>query len=130
MSGSNEASVAASVRNVIGRHTQAQDAGRTEDVVALYTKDAVLDVPGIGHYQGQDAIRTAFEGWTPSTPQLHIVTNTEITSWSEQEVTAASDAAFVQRSDTGWAVQVVGHYQDTFRLVDGAWLLQSRITTY
>ena len=130
MSGSNEASVAASVRNVIGTHTQAQDAGRTDDVVALYAKDAVLELPGTDPIQGQDAIRAAFEGWTPVTPQLHIVSNTVITSSTEDEATATSDAAFLQRGEAGWAVQVIGHYEDTFRLIDGAWLLQRRSTTY
>src|SRR3546814_2606084 len=61
-----EASVATGVRAAIGAHTQAQDAGSTDDVVALYTKDGVLELPGADPIEGHDAIRAAFQGWAPT----------------------------------------------------------------
>jgi len=130
MSESNQAAVAAGVRNVIGVHTQAQDAGRTDDIVALYTKDGVLELPGADPIEGHDALREAFQGWAPVTPQLHIVTNTVLTSWSDKEASAVSNVAFTQRGESGWAVLVVGRYEDTFRLEDGTWLIRHRSTTY
>ncbi|WP_327186131.1 nuclear transport factor 2 family protein [Streptomyces sp. NBC_01334] len=130
MSESTQAWVAAGVRAVIGAHTQAQDAGRTDDVVALYTPDAVLELPGTDPLQGHDALREAFKGWAPVQPQLHLVTNTVVTALGPDEATAASDVAFLQRGEAGWAVQVVGHYDDTLRRVDGTWLLRRRKTTY
>lgn len=130
MSESTQAWVAAGVRAVIGAHTQAQDAGRTDDVVALYTTDGVLELPGMGPVEGHDALREAFKGWAPTQPQLHLVTNTVITSSADDEATAVSDVAFLQRGDAGWAVQVVGHYVDNLRRVDGTWLLHRRSTTY
>ncbi|MFD9396765.1 nuclear transport factor 2 family protein [Streptomyces sp. NPDC060000] len=130
MSESTQAWVAAGVRAVIGAHTQAQDAGRTDDVVALYTPDAVLELPGTDPLQGHDTLREAFKGWAPTQPQLHLVTNTVVTSAGPDEATAASDVAFLQRGESGWAVQVVGHYDDTLRRVDGSWLLSRRKTTY
>jgi len=130
LSESTEAWVAAGVRAVIGAHTQAQDAGRTDDVVALYTPDGVLDVPGFGQIEGHDALREAFKGWAPTQPQLHLVTNTVITSSAEGEATAVSDVVFLQRGESGWAPQVVGRYDDTLRRQDGAWRFQRRITTY
>jgi uncharacterized protein (TIGR02246 family) len=130
MSESTAAWVAAGVRAVIGAHTQAQDAGRTDDVVALYTPDGALELPGMDPIEGHDALREAFKGWAPTQPQLHLVTNTVITSSTEDEATAASDVAFLQRGESGWAVQVVGHYDDTLRLHDGTWLLHRRSTTY
>jgi len=130
MSESTQAWVAAGVRAVIGAHTQAQDAGRTDDIVALYTPDAVLELPGTDPLQGHDALRAAFKGWEPAQPQLHLVGNTVVTSSGPDEATAASDVAFFHRGDSGWSVQVVGHYDDTFRRVDGTWLLQRRVTTF
>ncbi|KPI27754.1 nuclear transport factor 2 family protein [Streptomyces sp. NPDC054950] len=130
MSESTQAWVAAGVRAVIGAHTQAQDAGRTDDVVALYTPDAVLELPGTDPLQGHDALREAFKGWAPTRPQLHLVTNTVVTAPGPDEATAASDVAFLQRGESGWAVQVVGRYDDTLRRVDGTWLLRRRKTTY
>ncbi|MEU9435200.1 nuclear transport factor 2 family protein [Streptomyces sp. NPDC048252] len=130
MSESTQAWVAAGVRAVIGAHTQAQDAGRTDDVVALYTPDAVLELPGTDPLQGHDALREAFKGWAPTQPQLHLVTNTVVTALGPDEATAASDVAFLQRGESGWAVQVLGHYDDTLCRVDGTWLLRRRKTTY
>ncbi|KKD06325.1 nuclear transport factor 2 family protein [Streptomyces sp. WM6386] len=130
MSESTQAWVSAGVRAVIGAHTQAQDAGRTDDVVALYPPDGVLELPGMDPVQGHDALRAAFKGWAPTQPQQHLVGNTVVTPTAEDEATAVSDVVFFQRGDTGWTVQVVGRYEDTFRHIDGAWLLQRRATTY
>lgn len=126
MSGSTEVGV----RAVLGAHAQAQDAGRTDDVVALYTPDAVLEIPGMDPIEGHDAIRDAFKAWAPPQPQLHLVSNTAVTSFTEDEATAVSDVAFLQCGEAGWTVQLVGHYDDTLRHQDGEWLLHRRRTTY
>ncbi|WP_405865054.1 nuclear transport factor 2 family protein [Streptomyces sp. NBC_01515] len=130
MSESTQAWVVAGVRAVLGSHTQAQDAGRTDEIVALYTPDAVLEIPGMDPVEGRDAIHAAFKGWEPVQPQLHLVTNTVVTSTGEDEARALSDVVFLQRGEAGWAVGVVGHYDDTLRRQDGTWLLRSRKTTY
>ncbi|MFI6338920.1 YybH family protein [Streptomyces sp. NPDC050535] len=130
MSESTLAWVAAGVRGVIGAHTQAQDAGRTDEVVALYAPDAVLELPGMDPIEGHDALRDAFKSWAPTQPQLHLVTNTVVTSTTEDEVTATSDVAFLQRGESGWAVQLVGHYDDTLRRHEGVWRLHRRSTTF
>jgi hypothetical protein len=80
--------------------------------------------------EGHEALRDAFKSWAPTQPQLHLVTNTVITSRAEDEATAASDVAFLQRGESGWAVQLVGHYDDTLRRRDGAWRLHRRSTTF
>ncbi|WP_194829839.1 nuclear transport factor 2 family protein [Nocardia sp. XZ_19_231] len=130
MNESTQAQVATAVRGVLGAITQAQDAGRTDDVVALYAKDAVLEVPGMGSFEGHDALREAFKGWEPTAPQKHVVANTVIVAISATEATATSDVTFFQRGEAGWAPQVVGRYEDTLRLQDGSWLVQRRVTTY
>ncbi|WP_328676729.1 nuclear transport factor 2 family protein [Streptomyces sp. NBC_01261] len=130
MSESTQAWVVAGVRAVLGSHTQAQDAGRTDEIVALYTPDAVLEIPGMDPVEGRDAIHAAFKGWEPVRPQLHLVTNTVVTSTGEDEARALSDVVFLQRGEAGWAVGVVGHYDDTLRRQDGTWLIRSRKTTY
>ncbi|MER5185262.1 nuclear transport factor 2 family protein [Streptomyces sp. NPDC002896] len=130
MSESTQAWVAAGVRAVIGAHTQAQDAGRTDDIVALYTPDGVLEIPGMDPVEGHDALREAFKGWAPTQPQLHLVSNTVVTSSCEDEATAVSDVVFLLRGEAGWAVQIVARYDDTFRRVDGKWLLRRRGTTF
>jgi ketosteroid isomerase-like protein len=118
--------VAAGVRGTIAAHAQAQDDGRTEDIVALYTPDGVLDVPGVGTYEGTDAIRAAWDEWKPNLPQRHMVTNTVITDWTDDEARATSDVVYIQLGDSGWSIQIVARYHDTFRDTDGTWLLSRR----
>lgn len=130
MGESTAAWVSAEVRAVIGAHTQAQDAGRTDDIVALYTPDGVLELPGMDPVEGHDALRAAFKAWEPTQPQLHLVTNTAITSFTDEEATASSDVVFLQRGDSGWTVQIVGHYDDVLRRHEGAWRLSRRSTIF
>jgi uncharacterized protein (TIGR02246 family) len=130
MSESTQAWVAAGVRAVIGAHTQAQDAGRTDDIVALYAPDGILELPGMDPVRGRDALREAFKGWAPTQPQLHLVGNTVVTVSGPDEATASSDVVFHVRGETGWAPQVVGRYEDTLRHVDGTWLIQRRVSTF
>ncbi|MGW1024282.1 nuclear transport factor 2 family protein [Streptomyces sp. NPDC002577] len=124
------ASVAAGVRALLGAHTQAQDAGRADDVAALYAPDGVLELPGAEPVQGHSALRETFKGWTPTQPQLHLLTNTVVTARTPEEARAVSDVVFLQRGESGWTVQVVGHYDDTFRRIDGSWRFQRRVTTF
>lgn len=130
MSETSYAEVVAGVRATIGAHTQAQDAGLTDEIVALYMPDAVLEVPGIEAIEGREAIHQAFKGWEPTKPQLHLVSNTVVTSSGEGDATALSDVVFLQRGESAWGVQITGRYVDTLRWHDGKWLFQRRNTTY
>jgi uncharacterized protein (TIGR02246 family) len=120
------AEVVEGIRATIAAHAHAQDDGRAEDLAALYCRDGAVEVPGMGTYEGADALREAFASWQPQAPQRHIVVNTVVTDWNDDEARATSDVVFVQRGESGWAVQVVGRYDDTFQHRDGAWLLRRR----
>lgn len=130
MSEATQAWVAAGVRALLGTHTQAQDAGRVDEIVELYTPDGRLELPGVDPITGHDALREAFKGWAPAQPQLHLVTNTVLTTWTDEDATAVSDVVFFQRGEAGWSVQVVGRYEDSLRRYAGEWRLQRRKTTF
>lgn len=130
MTNSALAPVSAGVRAAISAHTHAQDAGDTDALVALYTPEGVLDVAGMGTIAGHESLREAFASWTPTKPQLHLVGNTVITSWSQDTATAVSDVAFMQRGDNGWAVQVVGRYEDVLTKADDTWRFSRRRSTF
>ncbi|KOU59312.1 hypothetical protein ADK57_33650 [Streptomyces sp. MMG1533] len=125
-----EASVTAAVQSAIAAYAQALDAGRTDDIAELFWSDGVAEIAGIATFEGQDAIREGFAGFAPTSPQLHLTGNTVVTSWSEKEATAVSNLAFFQRGEAGWAVQLVGRYDDTLRRQDGEWRFQRRVTTF
>jgi ketosteroid isomerase-like protein len=130
MPGPEDASTDAGVRTAIAALGRAQDAGRPDDLVALYTDDAILELPGMEPVVGAAALREAFVAWAPKRPQLHLVGNVLVRPAGPGEATATSDVAMMQRGEEGWAVQVVGRYEDTFRLTDGAWKLHRRSTTF
>jgi 3-phenylpropionate/cinnamic acid dioxygenase small subunit len=120
------AEVAEQVRALLAALAQAQDDGRTDDLVALYAEDGIVDVPGLGTFAGASALQEAFARWAPTVPQRHIVTNTLVTEWDGGSARATSDVVFVQRGDSGWAVATVARYHDTFRNADGTWTLARR----
>jgi len=118
------------VRAAIAAHAQAQDDGRTDDLVALYCADGAIEVPDIGTFQGTDILRETFSGWQPQLPQRHIVVNTLVTDWSDHEAKAISDVVFVQKNEGGWGIQVVGRYHDTLQNMDGRWLIRRRTMNF
>lgn len=124
------ASVAAGVQAAIAAYAQALDTGRNDDVATLFTPDGVAEIAGIATFEGRDAIREGFAAFAPTQPQLHLVANTVVTSYTEEEATAVSNLAFFQRGEAGWAVQMVGRYDDTLRHHDGTWKFQRRVTTF
>ncbi|MER6085921.1 nuclear transport factor 2 family protein [Streptomyces sp. NPDC001833] len=120
----------AGVQSVIAAYTHAIDAGEAGSVADLFTEDGVSEIAGQGTFQGREAIREAYGAFKPQVPQLHLVGNTVLTSSPGEEVTASSNLVFYARGEQGWAVQLVGSYEDTVVLVDGAWKFRKRVTTF
>jgi hypothetical protein len=124
------AEVAEGVRATIAAYTQALDDGRTDDVVATFCADGGCDIPGLGTYEGHDALRAAYDKWKPRRPQRHLVVNTLVTDWNEHEAHATSDVVFLRQGDAGWAIQLVGRYHDTLRNDDGTWRFERRVAEF
>ena len=120
------AEVVEGIRATIAAYTQALDDGRTDDVVATYCPDGVFEMPGTGTFEGHDALRATYEAWKPRLPQRHLVVNTLVTDWSDEEATAISDVVFILKGETGWSIQFVARYQDTLHHRDGTWKFHRR----
>lgn len=120
----------AGVQTAIAAYTHALDAGRTEVIPELFTEDGVAEITGQGTFEGRDAIGKAFAAFTPQAPQLHLVGNTILTSPPGDEVTAGSSLVFFVRGEAGWAVQLVGSYEDTLVREGGVWKFRKRVTTF
>ncbi|MGW2523548.1 nuclear transport factor 2 family protein [Streptomyces sp. NPDC001617] len=120
----------AGVQNAIAAYTHALDAGRTEAIPDLFTEDGVAEIVGQGTFEGREAIRKAYGAFVPQAPQLHLVGNTILTSPPGEEVTASSNLVFFARGEEGWAAQLVGSYEDTLVLQDGAWKFRKRVTSF
>jgi hypothetical protein len=124
------ADVVEGVRAVIAAYTQALDDGRTDDVVATFCPDGSCDIPGLGTYEGHDALREAYARWKPKRPQRHLVVNTLVTDWNDREADAISDVIFLLHGDSGWAIQLVGRYHDTLHNADGTWRFHRRAAEF
>ena len=130
MSASTYAEVVEGVRTAIAAYTHALDDGRTDDVVATFCPDGVCEIPGMGTHEGHDALHAAYTRWTPRRPQRHLVVNTLVTDWNDDEATAISDVIFILKGDTGWAIQVVGRYQDTLHRDGDDWRFHRRAAEF
>src|SRR3954470_13720347 len=124
------AEVAEGVRAALAAYTHALDDGRTDDVVATFCADGGCDIPGLGTYQGHDALRDAYAGWRPKRPVRHVISNTHVTAWGDDEATATSDVVVLVQRDDGWSVQVVGRYHDTLHRDGTTWRFHHRAAEF
>lgn len=124
------ADVAEGVKATIAAYAQALDDGRTDDVVATFTADAKVDLGAQGAFEGHDALRDAYAGWVPRRPQRHLVLNTHVVEWDDVDAHAISDVVFLLQGKDGWAVQLVGRYDDMFRNDAGTWRIRRRRATF
>jgi hypothetical protein len=115
------ADVVAGVRAALAEYAHALDDGRADDVVATFCADGVAEIPGSGTFEGHDALRKVYRSFQPRAPQRHVVVNTLVTEWDQHAASAVSDLVFLQKGESGWAVQLVGRYDDRLRYLEGSW---------
>jgi hypothetical protein len=121
------AQVAGGIRSTIAAYAQAVDDGRPDDIVTTFCPDGSVDLPGASGFEGHGAIRAMFSGLAPQLSSRHVVVNIHVTEWSDDRAKAISDLAVVSRdAESGWGVQLVGRYLDTFHNVDGLWRFHTR----
>jgi 3-phenylpropionate/cinnamic acid dioxygenase small subunit len=118
------------IRQLLATYTQALDDGRTDDVVATFCKDGSCDLPGLGHFEGHDAMREAYSRVEPRRPQRHLVLNTRIVELTEHEATAVSDVVFLLHREAAWSVQLVGRYTDTLHGGSKGWRFHHRAAEF
>ncbi|MFE2066475.1 nuclear transport factor 2 family protein [Streptomyces sp. NPDC059467] len=120
----------AGVQATIAAYAHAVDAGNTDAIPDLFTEDGVAEIVGQGTFEGREAIRKAYGAFAPQAPQLHMVGNILLTSPPGDEVTVSSNLVFFARGEEGWAVQLVGSYEDTLLRVGDVWKFRKRVTTF
>jgi hypothetical protein len=124
------ADVAEGVRAATAAYAQALDDGRTKDIVATFCADGGCDIPGLGAHEGHDALGAAYARVVPRIPQRHLVVNTNVTGWSDDEATAVSDFVLLVERNGSWHVAVVGRYHDLLHHDAGAWRFHRRTATF
>jgi hypothetical protein len=124
------AEVVEGIRAAMAAYAQALDDGRTDDVVATFCPDGSCDMPGLGSFEGHDALRAAYDKVKPRRPQRHVVVNTLVTDWNDSEASATSDVIFLLLGDSGWGVQLVGRYRDVLHCDGGTWRFHHRAAEF
>jgi hypothetical protein len=56
--------------------------------------------------------------------------NTLVHEWGDHEARATSDMVFLLQGKAGWAIQLVGRYEDVLHLDDGTWRFHHRTATF
>ena len=120
------AEVSEGVRRTLAAYVQALDDGRTDDVVATFCADGAIDMGELGSFAGHDDLRAAYARWVPRAPQRHLVLNTHITEWDDDEAEVISDVVFLHAREGAWKVQLVGRYHDVLRHEHGTWRIHRR----
>lgn len=124
------ADVSEGVRATLAAYTHALDDGRTDDVVATFCPDGAIEMGELGAFEGHDALREAYAGWEPQRPQRHLVVNTHITDWDDDEATAVSDVVVLFQGKDGWKVQIVGRYHDVLHHDGDRWRFHHRTAVF
>jgi 3-phenylpropionate/cinnamic acid dioxygenase small subunit len=125
-----------SIRQTMANYTMAGDRLRADDFAAVFTEDAILESEGVSasdafRYEGRQAMRAWLTRWSQPTDATKTHQATFVRhhlSTSQIELTAADTA----RARTYWVAYTdigpdhAGYYLDTFRRVDGNWLIAHR----
>lgn len=122
------------IRDVMAKYTTSGDRLRIDDFVSCFTQDAVMEsehVPAdrMFRYEGRAEIRAWQERWLRGEGGTHGATFVRHhLSTSKIDLTGPDTA----KARTYWVAWTdigpdhTGYYLDTFRKVDGAWLIAHR----
>jgi len=110
------------IRDVIARYNLYGDAGRIDEMLALFTDDATLTVDGTA-YDGPTAIRRLFATAAgPSPERIRHFTATHVIDVDGD--LAAARCYFQVLTSEG--LDHWGRYRDQLRRVEGSWLIARR----
>lgn len=111
------------IRELTTRYCQLAVAGRSEEIVGLFTRNGVLESGGTreqGHPRLLAMYRTAFATLRPI-PFIH----NHVVELAGDRATGYSSVELRMVED-GQAVTAAGHYDDEFEREDGVWRFASR----
>ena len=128
---------ARAIENLLYTYAERIDAGDLDGVAELFTHGRILgqeNGPPETVFVGREGVRALYERATriyedTGTPKTkHLTTNARIEVDEEAGTAAARTSYLVTQATDVLPLQVIitGHYQDTFRRIDGRWWFDSR----
>jgi hypothetical protein len=125
------------IRDTIARYTIAGDRLRADDLAATFTEDGVLESDGVAEqdafcYRGRQQIREWITRWTrPSADACSVPRATFVRHHLSTNLIDIVDADHA-KARTYWVAYTdigqdhCGYYVDTYRRIDGRWLIAHR----
>jgi hypothetical protein len=130
----------ATVCHIVAGIARSCDLGTVEQYMSFMTPDAVFEFPAMPHVglaahavRGHDEIRAGVEkrratgAAGPGSHTVHLISTTNAWMIDESTVRGLSFFAYYGNTDKVPELRSMGHYDNTFRKVDGMWLLSHRI---
>ena len=121
-----------SIRDLAARYNANGDAGRIDQVMALFAEDALLEIAGERTCRGHGEIRAFFDavvrgdgGRKKIRVLRHLIATHQIDLVDEGE--ARGRCYFAVLTEDG--LDHWGRYRDRYRCIDGHWLFQERSVT-
>jgi ketosteroid isomerase-like protein len=125
------ADVVEGVRRAQATYAQALDNARIDELAEIFTEDGAVDLEYIGVFEGRETIRATYEGWKPTRPQRHLVSNLLVTEYTDTTATATADVVLSTQVEGAWVLGMVARYTDELRLeADGVWRFARRTTRF
>lgn len=104
------------------RYARLADEQNLNDMVDLFTDDAVWEGPQFGRYDGKDAIRGALTNfWTSITWSIHLMTNPIIEVDPSGQEATGQWYIWEPATVDGRPLWMVGSYDEKYRKEDGRW---------
>jgi len=114
------------IRELLARYCFALDAGRFEEMAALFTPDGVWETAfGTGTGRAGIVAQATSISVEPRPRRVHLTTNIVITLAGDT-ATALSNWALIQNTPAGPAIGSGGGYSDRLVKVDGRWFFKHR----
>lgn len=130
----------ATVCHLVAGIARTTDTGTLEQYLGLMTEDAVFEFPAIphlgveahtvrGHAEISQGVlgRRASGTAGPGSHTVHLISTTNAWTIDENTLRGLSVFSFYGETDKVPVLRTMGQYDNTFRKVEGVWLLSHRI---
>jgi hypothetical protein len=113
------------IGEILALHGHIFDGGHLDRIEEIFTPDVVYDLsdPGVGTFEGIDAIRNGALRLGAGNPLAHHLTNVVITGVDHDVATAQSKGLMIMADGTFGSVT----HLDTLRRLDGGWRISRRV---
>ncbi|MGE3620958.1 MAG: nuclear transport factor 2 family protein [Acidimicrobiia bacterium] len=117
------------IHELTNRYGYYNDSRRLDDLLDLWTEDAVFDETAVGleRLEGRPAIRRFFDATTGAVrSRSHVMSNQVVLSLDGDHATGVCYFTADIVTSGGDELRAIGYYEDVYARVDGSWKIAHR----